>query len=82
MCTVGELIKALQSYSPSSRVLIAMQPSYPFEVELQGVTVRERLDTDEDDAQPDTDPTDVFLVEGDQLRYGSSDLWDNLDYEW
>jgi hypothetical protein len=80
MVTVEQLIKALQRYPRSSRVLIGMQENHPFEVAIQGITVRERLNREWVDE--DADPSDVFLVEGDQLRYGSRALWENLDDEW
>ena len=79
MVTVGQLIEALQRYPEDANVLIANQPGYPFEVELLGITSREQCGANNDAG---TEPTDVFLAEGDQLRYGSEEVWENLDEEW
>lgn len=75
---VKELIEALKDLEPNAQVLIASQPNWPFEIELAGVVTRgECEERDEDgDARPSSsnqrlEPTDVFLVEGPQLRYGS-----------
>jgi hypothetical protein len=80
MVTVGKLIEALSRYPEDANVLIANQPSYPFEVEILGVGTRESID--DDNNHDGTDKSDVFLVEGDQLRYGNSEIWDALDEEW
>jgi hypothetical protein len=63
-----------------------VQQNWPFELSLAGVTTREemlRADRDEDDGDDDEEPrlergtakNDVFLVEGEQLRYGSKTAW-------
>jgi hypothetical protein len=81
MVTVGQLIEALQRYPEDANVIIANQPHYPFEVELLGITTREQCG-DDDNNHDGTWPTDVILAEGDQLRYGKTEVWDNLDEEW
>jgi len=85
---VSELIELLEEQDPDAEVLVMSQPNWPFELSLAGVTTREemlRADRDEDDAGDDDDEeprlergtakNDVFLVEGEQLRYGSKTAW-------
>jgi hypothetical protein len=85
--TVSELIEILQDMDPSARVLIMSQQTWPFENAVVGVTIREEImradaeeDGDEDDVEIEYDEgtaaTDVFIVEGRQLRYGSKTAWD------
>ena len=89
--TVGELIELLQDQDPEARVLTITQPSWPFEHEIAGIAVREGViraereengnDEDDDNGEYDhyergTAPTDVLIVEGKQLRYGSKSAWD------
>jgi hypothetical protein len=86
---VSELIELLEEQDPNAEVLVMSQPNWPFELSLAGVTTREemlRTDRDEDgygDDNDDEEPrlergtakSDVFLVEGEQLRYGSKTAW-------
>jgi hypothetical protein len=82
---VSELIELLEEQDPDAEVLVMSQPNWPFELSLAGVTTREemlRADRDEDgddDEEPrlerGTAKNDVFLVEGEQLRYGSKTAW-------
>ena len=86
---VSELIELLEEQDPDAEVLVMMQQNWPFECSLAGVTTREemlRADRDEDgngDDDEDEEPrlergtakSDVFLVEGEQLRYGSKNAW-------
>lgn len=85
---VSELIELLEEQDPDAEVLVMSQPNWPFELSLAGVTTREemlRADRDEDGAgdYDDEEPrlergtakNDVFLVEGEQLRYGSKTAW-------
>lgn len=85
---VSELIELLEEQDPDAEVLVMMQQNWPFECSLAGVTTREemlRADRDEDRAGDDDDEeprlergtakNDVFLVEGEQLRYGSKTAW-------
>jgi hypothetical protein len=86
---VSELIELLEEQDPDAEVLVMSQPNWPFELSLAGVTTREempRADRDEDgdcDDDDDDEPrlergtakSDVFLVEGEQLRYGSKTAW-------
>jgi hypothetical protein len=84
---VSELIELLEEQDPDAEVLVMMQQNWPFECSLAGVTTREEMlsaDRDEDvDGDEDEEPrlergtatSDVFLVEGEQLRYGSKTAW-------
>lgn len=84
---VSELIELLEAQDPDAEVLVMSQPNWPFELSFAGVTTREemlRADRDEDgDGDDDEEPrldrgtakSDVFLVEGEQLRYGSKTAW-------
>ena len=84
---VSERIELLEEQDPDAEVLVMMQQNWPFECSLAGVTTREemlRADRDDgDDGDDDEEPrrergtakNDVFLVEGQQLRYGSKAAW-------
>jgi hypothetical protein len=72
--TVGELIAHLEGYPEDAEVLLMTQPSYPFENTIEGVCQREDFADDEDE---DGSSADVFICEGEQLRYGSKDAFDN-----
>ncbi len=85
---VNELIEILQEMDPEADVLVMSQQSWPFENTLAGVCQRSDLvEEDESDeaegedghrstADEQLSPSDVFLVEGRQLRYGSKTAWD------
>ncbi|MBK6682919.1 MAG: hypothetical protein IPG45_00470 [Deltaproteobacteria bacterium] len=81
---VSELIELLEEQDPDAEVLVMSQPNWPFELGLAGVTTREEmLRADREDGDDDEEPrlergtakNDVFLVEGEQLRYGSKTAW-------
>ncbi len=82
---VSELIELLEEQDPDAEVLVMSQPNWPFELSLAGVTTREEMlraereERDDDDYEPrferGTAKNDVFLVEGEQLRYGSKTAW-------
>ena len=85
---VSELIELLEEQDPDAEVLVMSQPNWPFELSLAGVTTREEMlradrdedgDGDDDNEEPrierGTAKNDVFLVEGEQLRYGSKTAW-------
>jgi len=76
---VRELIEELQCLDQEAEVLIAEQPNWPFEYSIDGVVTREMamMYSDEDEQlSPNTSMSDVFLLEGTQLRYASKRLWD------
>jgi hypothetical protein len=83
---VSELIELLEEQDPDAEVLVMSQPNWPFELAVEGVTTRDEMlradreERDEDDEReerldPGTARNDVFIVEGDQLRYGSKTAW-------
>lgn len=85
---VSELIELLEEQDPDAEVLVMSQPNWPFELSLAGVTTREEMlradrdedgDGDNDEQEPRLErgaaKNDVFLVEGEQLRYGSKTAW-------
>jgi hypothetical protein len=76
---VRELIEALEDFDPESRVLLMTQQNWPFENSIYGITSRDEIvrdpEDDEETADPDGGPPDVFIVEGDQLAYGSKAAW-------
>ncbi|MFI5298959.1 MAG: hypothetical protein ACHREM_12755 [Polyangiales bacterium] len=85
---VRQLIAMLEEQDPEAQVFLASQPGWPFEYSIHGVAVRSEMDGDaEDDGEDNADqararasngcaPSDVFIVEGSQLRYGSKAAWD------
>ena len=78
---VRELIALLEDMDPEATVLIASQPSWPFEYSVAGVVAREEVRDEDADEEGErtyergTAGNDVFIVEGDQLRYGSKTVW-------
>lgn len=79
---VSELIEILEEQDPEAEVILQSQSNWPFEVALAGVTTRDevlRAEGDDDDEGRELGPglarSDVFLVEGEQLRYGSRTAW-------
>lgn len=79
--TVQQLIDILSDLDPKARVHIMSQKSWPFENNIAGVAVRSDFDEVDDNKPAHGEyarPSDVFLCEGDQLRYGSADAWNVL----
>ena len=82
---VSELIELLQDQDPDAEVMIMSQENWPFENAVAGVAVREEFVDDDEDCEDDereepryekgASPSDVFIVEGQQLRYGSKAAW-------
>jgi hypothetical protein len=83
---VKQLIELLEDLDPDAEVLIMSQQSWPFENGIAGVAVREDVVEDDEDLDDEEreEPryekgaagNDVFIVEGQQLRYGSKAAWD------
>lgn len=80
---VGELIEILSEMDADAQVFIASQPNWPFEYSVCGVARRAEMNGDDADDEetaatyePGTAPSDVFIVEGTQLRYGSKAAWE------
>jgi hypothetical protein len=77
---VAKLIKILEAMDPDGEIFLASQPNWPFEYTITGVVTREDMlaegDSEDDPTYDDgTAPTDVLIVEGQQLRYGSKLAW-------
>jgi hypothetical protein len=83
---VRDLIEILEDQDPDAEVLIMSQENWPFENAIAGVAVREDFVDEDDEGEEDEDgtepeyekgtaPNDVFIVEGQQLRYGSKAAW-------
>lgn len=78
--TVGELIDILSDFDPSQEVRIMSRPSWPFEYKIRGMVCRKEFDCvredNDDSAYEGGDDDDVFIVEGEQLKYGTKKAWD------
>jgi hypothetical protein len=83
---VRDLIEILEDQDPEAEVLIMSQENWPFENAIAGVAMREDFVDDDEEDEDDgagterryekgTAPNDVFIVEGQQLRYGSKAAW-------
>ncbi|GAB4211803.1 MAG: hypothetical protein OHK0013_33880 [Sandaracinaceae bacterium] len=82
---VRELIELLGDQDPDAEVFIMSQENWPFENAVAGIAVREEMIEDDDDLTDEereeprygrgTAANDVFIVEGEQLRYGSKAAW-------
>lgn len=74
---VSELIEMLQELDPDANVLIMAQQNWPFENGVSHVTTREDMLRSNEDVvyENGTSATDVFIVEGRQLRFGSKAAW-------
>ncbi|MGI5865071.1 MAG: hypothetical protein ACOX6T_23870 [Myxococcales bacterium] len=83
---VSELIELLEEQDPDAEVLVMSQENWPFECAIAGVATRDEIlradadERDEDDErddclEPGAHRNDVFIVEGEQLRYGSKTAW-------
>lgn len=71
-----------ENMDPNARVLTMSQKNFPFENEVVGVCSRENLSEpnkswDKDFLGRPTFGTDVFIIEGDQLKYGDKATWGN-----
>lgn len=82
---VFELMQFLSSQDPNAEVLIMSQQRYPFEHAVVGATDRKTLVEEYEEVDEDGAPTcygkgeapsDVFIVEGEQLRYGNGAAWE------
>lgn len=82
--TIDELIERLEEtreeLGGDAEVRLLMQPNWPFEYSLGGLTTQAEInraaaedreeEADDDEAEPI-----VFLLEGQQLGYGSKHAW-------
>ena len=81
--TLDELIERLEEYRDDlggeTEVRLMTQQSWPFENALLGVVSGEEINDCTDEEFEDEDVEDdhiVYLVEGDQLCYGSKRAWE------
>ncbi|MEX2168071.1 MAG: hypothetical protein WD851_02070 [Pirellulales bacterium] len=81
--TIDELIVRLEEYRDAlggdAEVRLMTQSNYPFENSLAGVVSGEEINDieDEEDQEDDVEHDDVlYLVEGEQLCYGSKRAWE------
>ncbi|MGN6107593.1 MAG: hypothetical protein ACTHU0_20960 [Kofleriaceae bacterium] len=65
----------LEELDPNAKVFIMSQKHWPFEYAVDGIAVREELQGDDERLEEGTSTSDVFIVEGEQLRYGSGAAW-------
>jgi len=80
--TVAELIERLSECDPKAEVRIMEQPNWPFEHAIRGVTDSNEIALAEADERceevgPEDGPSEtiVYLVEGNQIRYGTNIAW-------
>jgi len=83
--TIDELIERLEEYRDAlggdTEVRLMTQPSWPFEYAIAGVCssedIAEAIDDDEqDDEEEPKEDAVIYLVEGDQLGYGTKRAWE------
>lgn len=86
--TVGELVELLEGLDPDAVVRLAIQPNYPLESTIAGVTdvmvAGERCDPDDGEGRRFNQPPNgghapekvVYIAEGPQTGYGFRDVWD------
>lgn len=79
--TVDELIARLEEYRDvlggDAEVRLMTQQQWPFENAVCGIVSGEELnDLDEEDDSDVEDERVVYIVEGQQLGYGSKRAWD------
>lgn len=71
--TVRELIAKLETMCPSARVLVALNPTWPWEHEIAAVIERKAIEVDDRDTH--WEPTDVLLLEGNRVGFGPEFAW-------
>jgi len=78
--TIDQLIERLEEYRDTlggnTEVRLMTQQNWPFENQITGLASGEELnqqDVDDDDVPDDQV---VYIVEGQQLRYGSKRAWE------
>jgi hypothetical protein len=71
--TVRELIARLETMNPAARVLVAVNPRWPWEHDVAAVVERKSLDEDDRDEHWERD--DVLLLEGPRVGFGPEFAW-------
>jgi hypothetical protein len=86
--TISELIERLEEYRDEiggdTEVRLMTQENWPFENSIRGLCsgkeISESSDSDDDDdddsSEGDADASVVYIVEQDQLGYGTKRAWD------
>ncbi len=77
---VNGLLEVLTELSESfgeSEVRLMTQEGWPFENDIHGIAVSGDILTegDEDDVPTSDDPEVVYIVEGNQIKYGNKNAW-------
>lgn len=74
---VSELMEILEGMDSEADIFIMSQKSWPFEYSVYNVLQRSDFEGEPAIADDDieTSGLDVFIVEGDQIRYGNKDAW-------
>lgn len=78
---VKDLIELLGECDPDAQVFLMIQQKWPFECRLAGLAVREDFERDHEDDEDErerpegTAASDVFILEGEQRRYGDRRAW-------
>ena len=84
--TINELIERLEEYRDEiggdTEVRLMTQENWPFENSIRGLCSGKEIsewgdsDDDEDSSEGDADASVVYIVEQDQLGYGTKRAWD------
>jgi len=78
--TIDDLVQRLEEYRDAlggdAEIRLMTQKSWPFENTIAGLASGEEINDRDDDAEPDDQDVDddhvVYIVEGNQLQYGST----------
>lgn len=73
---VADLIEELEGMDPEAEVMIVVQPSYPFECTIDRVVTRYDANCELDEEDEYGHNTDVLILQGDQVRYGSRKMFE------
>jgi hypothetical protein len=82
--TIDDLVQRLEEYRDAlggdAEIRLMTQKSWPFENTIAGLASGEEINDRDDDAEPDDQDVDddhvVYIVEGNQLQYGSTRAWE------
>ncbi len=86
--TINELIERLEEYRDEiggdTEVRLMTQENWPFENSIRGLCSGKEIsewgddddDDDDDNSESDADSSVVYIVEQDQLGYGTKQAWD------
>ena len=78
--TIDQLIERLEEYRDTlggdTEVRLMTQQNWPFENQITGLASGEELNQQDGDDDDVPDDQVVYIVEGQQLRYGSKRAWE------